>query len=130
MIVFSILIIILAKVLYKYLVDGQWKAHPSFAQEYDEHGNLNNYYISPSMPASAAVASATDSVLASHGTTSLVSYVTSGVGAAIATVTGIDPINNQQVNYFIDVKMEPDTTLRYPFRQLLLQKLQHRLLQR
>jgi len=100
-----------SKVIYKFLVDDRWSASSTSPQEYDRLGNLNNVYTSPPKPASlsrvpitsqpeapkAVVAEATDSVLASHGTSSLVSYVTSGVGAAIANMTGIDPINSQQI---------------------------------
>lgn len=39
-----------------------------------------------------------NSVAAKDGTSSVFSYVTSGLGAAIASVTGHDPINPQQVS--------------------------------
>jgi hypothetical protein len=52
---------------------------------------------SPEVP--AAVAEKTSMEGAKDTAASVVSYVASGLGAAFASVTGIDPINPQQVSY-------------------------------
>lgn len=104
----------LAKVAYKFIVDGEWKASPTAPQEYDAQGNLNNTYISPPKPVvsgppapveekeepKSTANEVKDSALATTGAPTVFSYITSGVGAAIATVTGIDPINPQHVRFF------------------------------
>ncbi|KIM20605.1 carbohydrate-binding module family 48 protein, partial [Serendipita vermifera MAFF 305830] len=80
------------KFQYKYVVDDVWKVNPAEPTERDPAGNINNVYTTPSAPP------ATSSVEEAKGNaTSIVSYVASGLGAAFATVTGIDPINPQQI---------------------------------
>lgn len=103
-----------SKIVYKYFVDGQWQIDPSSPKEYTDNRYMNNVYTTPPNPAAPSapaatspvtqepekatlVSEATDSVLASHGAPGIVSYVASGVGAAIANVTGYDPINSQQI---------------------------------
>ncbi|KAG8820659.1 hypothetical protein FRC17_010079 [Serendipita sp. 399] len=100
------------KTTYKYVVDGEWAVSSAAPQERDWRGNINNYYISPPSPAQLApqppaspaaeqtkstVQTLADSAIAANGAPSITSYVASGIGAAIATVTGYDPVNPQHI---------------------------------
>ncbi|PVG04135.1 hypothetical protein CPB86DRAFT_721734 [Serendipita vermifera] len=99
------------KTVYKFIVDGNWVASPHEPQESDNYGSYNNVYHSPPKPAPSAIYTAKSAAgtaaakvedvakdaAATTGTSSFVSYVTSGLGAAIATVTGVDPINPPQI---------------------------------
>ena len=86
---------------YKFLVDGQWTVSADEPTERDGNGNMNNIYQSPPKPLTQEVretaSDLADSALATKGAPTITSYVTSGLGAAIASVTGYDPINPQQV---------------------------------
>jgi hypothetical protein len=107
-------LILTEKTIYKYIVDGNWVASPHEPQESDNYGSYNNVYHAPPKPAPSTIYTVTSAAgtaaakvedvakdaAATAGAPSFVSYVTSGLGAAIATVTGIDPINPPQVCLF------------------------------
>ncbi|KAJ7228958.1 hypothetical protein GGX14DRAFT_346966, partial [Mycena pura] len=104
------------KMLYKYVVDSVWLCETSHPMETDASGYINNVYISPPKPvyaSSAPVAADTtpdatsnlsqlasdfvDTVAARDGTSSVLGYVASGLGAAIQTTIGVDLINGTRV---------------------------------
>jgi hypothetical protein len=117
-----------SKVLFKYIVDGQWVTSRHERTETDPNGNVNNVYQVPLKPAPTAttlasatpseptpqpvtvpsvkesvvqtLTSAKDSALATEGVhpPNLTSYVASAVGAAVAAVTGVDPLNAPKVS--------------------------------
>jgi hypothetical protein len=131
-----------SKILFKYVVDGQWVTSRHEKTETDPNGNVNNVYQVPLKPeptpttlASAAptatetqtapaptpseptpqpvtdpsvkkslpktLTSVKDSALATEGVRppTATSYVASAVGAAVASVTGVDPLNVPKVTY-------------------------------
>ncbi|ESK93787.1 carbohydrate-binding module family 48 protein [Moniliophthora roreri MCA 2997] len=112
------------KIVYKFIVDGQWLVNDREPTEWDNAGNLNNTYHSPeklqepvvppaemtapalngtakedSDPAkeSSTAADLAKTILAADGTKSSVEYVATGVGAAIQSVIGVDPINANKI---------------------------------
>ncbi|KAK7470960.1 Cruciform DNA binding protein [Stygiomarasmius scandens] len=117
------------KIIYKFIVDGQWVVDDSKPTENDGSGNINNVFTAPSKPLPPSepeginsgpvvqtdvpvegkdtstlgsfipqlASDAVKTVLAVDGTSSALEYVASGVGAAIHTVTGIDPINADKI---------------------------------
>lgn len=130
-----------SKVLFKYIVDGQWVTSRHERTETDPNGNVNNVYQVPLKPeptpttlAPAAARTAVEtqtapaptpseptpqpvtdpsvkesvvqtltsvknSALATEGVhpSTVTSYVASAVGAAVAAVTGVDPLNVPKV---------------------------------
>ncbi|KAG6849225.1 hypothetical protein H0H93_010347 [Arthromyces matolae] len=108
-----------SKIAYKYIVDGMWTTHPDQPTEVDHEGNVNNMYTAPPQPESTLngsgkpapeqaptttsanlpqlVAHFADTIMAREGTTSALGYVASGIGAALNTVVGVDPINAEQI---------------------------------
>lgn len=121
-----------SKVLFKYVVDGQWVTSRHERTETDPNGNVNNVYQVPMKPeptptnlAPAAhttvetktaaaptsspvtkesvvktLTSVKDSASGTEGVhpSTVTSYITSGVGAAFAAVTGVDPFNVPKVS--------------------------------
>ncbi|CAG7849223.1 SubName: Full=Uncharacterized protein {ECO:0000313/EMBL:CCA67999.1} [Serendipita indica DSM 11827] len=107
------------KVPYKFIVDGQWTVAASEPTERDGSGNINNIYTSPTKPIVQEVkdtaSDLADSALATKGAPTITSYVASGLGAAIASVTGYDPINPQQIPVEeAKTVSEPDATKAEP----------------
>lgn len=93
-------------------MDGEWKCNPTEPQANDVEGNRNNVYTTPPKPQLSTimdnVKQAGTNLAAKDGTSSVFSYVTSGLGAAIASVTGVDPINSQQVSSYFMVSLVAD----------------------
>ena len=117
-----------SRIHFKYIVDGQWVTSRHEKTETDAHGNVNNVFQAPQKPERRTstfsstpgptpkpqpvtdpsvkdtivktLTSVKESALATEGLhpPSAVSYVASGVGAAVATVTGVDPINASKVS--------------------------------
>ena len=117
-----------SKILFKYIVDGQWVTSRHERTETDPNGNVNNVYQVPlkPQPTPTTLASATpseptpqpvtdpsvkesvvqtltsikDSALATEGVhpSTITSYVASAVGAAVAALTGVDPMNVPKVS--------------------------------
>lgn len=104
------------KLTYKFIVDGEWTTHPDQPTETDPSGNVNNIYKAPSEPKTATAtangsakgASAPNTetnvlsdiattIAAADGTSSALDYVTSGVGAALHSVIGVDPFGTERV---------------------------------
>lgn len=129
-----------SKILFKYIVDGQWVTSRHERTETDPNGNVNNVYQVPLKPEPTSTAfapaartavetqtapaptpsgpqpepvtdpskqsfvqtltSVKDSALATEGVhpPTFTSYIASAVGGAIASVTGVDPLNVPKVS--------------------------------
>ncbi|KZO92182.1 carbohydrate-binding module family 48 protein [Calocera viscosa TUFC12733] len=75
------------------------KAHEVLQPALDKAAELHAAHVQPVLDAhQESITHVKDSVLAAEGTGgSAVAYVASGLGAAVATVTGIDPINAPKI---------------------------------
>ncbi|THV05437.1 hypothetical protein K435DRAFT_773855 [Dendrothele bispora CBS 962.96] len=133
------------KIIYKFVVDGQWVVDDTKPTENDGSGNVNNVFTAPSKPlpvpeledakssapaqsdvpaedkpmtstlSSLLPQSASDAVktvLAADGTSSALEYVATGVGAAVQTLTGVDPINPDKIPVQTPKTEEPETSAK------------------
>ncbi|KAF7301548.1 p-loop containing nucleoside triphosphate hydrolase protein [Mycena indigotica] len=118
-----------SKVLYKYIVfksagSREWACSPLVATEKDVAGNLNNVYQAPPKPESSqtkdttsetttngsslgqVVSDLAETVVARDGTTSVLDYVASGLGAAVQSAIGVDPINGSKAKETVTTPSE------------------------
>lgn len=121
------------KITFKFIVDGNWFVHESLPTETEPGGFVNNVYTAPPKPVEQpldvqpegnghavegngsipAVASTNgfpqllseiaNTIAARDGTSTPLEYVASGIGAALHSVVGVDPINIQKVCQFPDI---------------------------
>lgn len=96
---------------YKFIVDGEWTVKPDRPTEYSSEGYLNNVYYVPLKPSAngkvengngtagqpLGITDWKDTIVASAGTSSALSYVASGFGETLRSVVGMDPYNSNQV---------------------------------